>query len=273
MVGVGLGFVVWAGSTWAIGPRAAATRQTFLPVVRKPAPATSTPVPTATPALSCHAIPGQSYGTLTINGSPSDRPAEQHADLNLALRAYTYAPGETPVLSNDCAETPDDPCAPQLRGLFADHRVPTFLSMYWVYKWDWTCNCRLAQFETLCGPALVKVAVTPDEVLYVPDSCYRIDPAGYEVLVLYATETRITLKYTREDNVLVGYTLHLEDICVDPNLLALYRAMDAQGRGRLPALFPRQPFGHAKAMPVGIVIRDSGNWMNPRSCKDWWRTP
>ena len=53
--------------------------------------------------------------------------------------------------------------------------------------------------------------------------------SDYEVLVLYAAEDRITLKYTRNDNVISGYTLHLEQVCVDPVLLALYSTGTAQG--------------------------------------------
>ena len=58
---------------------------------------------------------------------------------------------------------------------------------------------------------------------------------GYGALVLYAEPTRLTLKYTREDNVVSGFTLHLENICDDANLLALYRQLNAAGRSQLPA--------------------------------------
>ena len=34
----------------------------------------------------CAPIPGVQYSTLDVDGPPTDRPAEQHADLNLALR-------------------------------------------------------------------------------------------------------------------------------------------------------------------------------------------
>ena len=39
-------------------------------------------------ADECQPIPGEEYGTLDVEGPPTDRPAEQHADLNLALRGY-----------------------------------------------------------------------------------------------------------------------------------------------------------------------------------------
>jgi hypothetical protein len=109
----------------------------------------------------------------------------------------------------------------------------------------------------------------PGETLHVPGSGYTIG-SGYEVLVLYAAEDRITLKYTREDNVVVGYTLHLEGICVEPSLLALYRARNVAGREQLPALRARQAFGRAVGGEVGVVIRDSGAFMDPRSRNDWW---
>ena len=36
----------------------------------------------------CAPIPGVQYGTLDVDGLATDRPAELHADLNLALRGY-----------------------------------------------------------------------------------------------------------------------------------------------------------------------------------------
>ncbi len=110
----------------------------------------------------------------------------------------------------------------------------------------------------------------PNERLYLPDSGYHLGQ-GFEALVLYAERHRITLKYTREDNVIWGYTLHLEDVCIDPNLLALYQRLDAEGRRELPALRAGQPFARAWQRPLGIAIRDTGRFMDPRSIKDWWR--
>jgi hypothetical protein len=103
-----------------------------------------------------------------------------------------------------------------------------------------------------------------------PPSGYEIGD-GYEVLVLYASPGGITLKYTREDNVLYGYTLHLDGLCVDPRLLDLYRDCDRQGRGRLPAVRAGQPVGCVAASEVRFAIRDSGAFMDPRSRKDWWQ--
>lgn len=214
----------------------------------------------------CQPIPGEDYGTLDVEGPPTDRPAEEHADLNLALRGYEVTDAFLGLVDYGGGS---DPKAPQLRGLFADHRVPAFTTVYQVYDWDWGCNCRgplLTQYEvTLAG-----MGVAPGETIHVPSSGYEIG-GGYEVLVLYATETRITLKYTPNDNVVHGYTLHLENVCVEPSLLALYQQWNAAGRGRLPALEAGQAFSRARGGEIGVAIRDVGTFLDPRSQKDWWQ--
>ncbi|MGB0389798.1 MAG: hypothetical protein ACPGWR_33675, partial [Ardenticatenaceae bacterium] len=93
----------------------------------------------------------------------------------------------------------------------------------------------------------------------------------FKALVIYASENRITIKYTREDNVVQGYTIHIENVCVEPTLLQLYRDVDQAGRLQMPALAPAQAFGRANGTEIGVVIRDNGSFMDPRSRKDWWR--
>jgi len=214
----------------------------------------------------CVPIPGESYGSLTVNPPPTDRPAGEHADLNLALRGYAPT---TAYLGLIDIGGGSDPNAPQLPGLFADNRTGAFNAVYRVYDWDWGCNCRDGLI-TNPEVTLAGLGVTPGETIHVPDSGYTIG-SGYEVLVLYASPERITLKYTREDNVIKGYTLHVEGVCVEPNLLALYRSLNDAGRGRLPALRAGQAFGRARGGEVGVAIRDWGTFLDPRSRKDWWR--
>jgi hypothetical protein len=195
----------------------------------------------------------------------TDRPAEIHADLNLALRGYEVTDASLGLV--EYGGTPDGD-APKLYTLFADHRVPAFPAVYRVYDWDWKCNCRgdlLSDWPvTLAG-----MGVAVGEILYLPDSAYDIG-SGYEALVLYASEERITLKYTRDDNVVEGYTIHVENVCVEPSLLALYQAWNSAGRDQLPALRAGQPFGRARGGEIGVAIRDAGTFMDPRSQKDWW---
>jgi hypothetical protein len=246
------GLPSWSASP-AIAPAEVITYYVFLPLAAKE------------PA-SCPPIPGVEYSTLDVDGPPTDRPAEQHADLNLALRGYAVTSAYPGLVEYGGS---GDPNAPQLYTLFADQRVPAFPAVYQVYDWDWGCNCRgdlLTQYPvTLAG-----MGVAPGEVLHLPDSGYNIG-SGYEALVLYATEDRITLKYTREDNVVRGYTIHVEGVCVEPKLLALYRRWNDAGRGELPALRGGQPFGSARDTQIAVAIRDAGTFMDPRSRRDWWR--
>ncbi len=226
---------------------------------------TPVPTPTPPPANNCSAIPGASYSSLSVNGSPTDRPAENHADLNLALRGYE--PTTAPLRLVDYGG-PSDAHAPQLPALFMDGRTPAFPGAYRVYDWNWSSNSR----GGLIGAwpvTLLGMATTPGEVIRAPDSGYDIGQ-GYEALVLYASETRLTLKYTREDNVIQGYTVHLENVCPEPSLLALYRQLNSQGRGRLPALRGGQVLGRANGGEIRAAVRDSGTFMDPRSRKDWW---
>ncbi len=231
------------------------TYYTYLPLITRPA--------------GCPPIPGETYDVLSVNRPPTDRPAEIHADLNLSMRGYELTNAYKGLVDIGGGA---DGNSPQLPGLFADNRTGVISDVYQVYDWNWDCNCRGA----LLGAPLVTLAglaATPGETVHVPSSGYAIGTLadGYEVLVLYAALDRITLKYTREDNVVRGYTLHVENVCVEPSLLSLYQERDAAGRGTLPALHPGQAFGRAKGDAIGVAIRDNGTFMDPRSRKDWWR--
>ncbi len=245
--------------------------------VRNPIrPEARQPVGLLTPAIylpivsgstgTCSPVAGESYGDLSVTPPPTDRPAEQHADLNLALRGYTPT---TAFLGLVDYTGGTDSKAPQFPGLFADQRTATFRAAYRVYDWDWGCNCRGALLDTW-AVTLAGLTTTPGETIHVPASGYTIG-SGYEVLVLYASATRITLKYTREDNVVHGYTLHIEGLCVEPRLLALYRSWNSAGRDHLPALRAGQALGRAQGNEIGVAIRDYGTFMDPRSRKDWWQ--
>ena len=67
-----------------------------------------------------------------------------------------------------------------------------------------------------------------------------------------------------------GYTVHLVGVCTEPSLLALYRQLDRDGRGSLPALRGDQPLGRARGAEIQVSIRDTGSFMDPRVRKDWW---
>ncbi len=237
---------------------------------------TPTNAPTATPhvlnagtvsqAGPCAAIPGTSYYAFALNSPPTDRPAALHPDLNLALRGYAPVVQGASLVDYD-GDTAGN--APQLDGLFGDRSLRPFKGDYAVYDWDWGSNTRGDLIE---DPAvtLIGLEVTPGEVIHLPGAGTNIG-LGYQALVLYAGPNRVTLKYTGDDNVRRGYTLHLENVCVEPGLLALYQQLNDAGRGRLPALHGGDAIGRATGTELGIAIRDNGTFMDPRSRKDWWR--
>lgn len=216
--------------------------------------------------LTCD-VPSQSYGTLSIVPPPTDYPAEDHPDIN-ALAVRGYEPTTTFLGLVDYGGG-TDPRAPQLAGLFADQRVPTFSSAYRTYRWDWDCWCRDG-LNTNWPTTLLGMAVSPGETIHVPDSGYNIG-GGNDVLVLYASPNSVTLKYTREDNVVSGYTVHIEGVCVEPRLLGLYESWNGSGREQLPALRGGEAIGRAGGDEIRVAIRDNGSFLDPRSRKDWWQ--
>ncbi len=230
----------------------------YLPLIRQDAP----PCPATSP---------RQYAIIPVLPPVTDRPAAQHADLNLALRGAQPVAAPLTLVDYGGATDPD---APQLAGIFSDDRTPTFVSAAQVRAWDWMCGTATGcRGEAITWPPVTLLAVRtmPDEPLAIPDRAAEIFGGGYVALVLYAEEQRLTLKYTREDNVVYGYTVHLEALCVDPNLLATYRRANSQGRSSLPGLRNGQAVGSARGGQVQVAVRDVGAFMDPRSRKDWWQ--
>ncbi|MCB0195387.1 MAG: hypothetical protein KDJ65_25795 [Anaerolineae bacterium] len=240
--------------------------------------------PTDAPAVSALGCPVSSpigFELIPIEGQPlKDHPAYVHGDLNLALRGYIPFGSSLGLVDYEGATDGD---APQLHGLFEPNRVPQFLSTYRVNDWVWDSSqcgghprgCPGPPADTFWPVTLVGVATTPGEPVHIPERGAQIYSGGYTALVLYAEENRITLGYTRRDTVAAGYTVHIENVCVNPNLVALYKAQeDADGwlaSGHLPGLRNNQTFGTALGHEIQVAIRDAGMFMDPRSQKDWWR--
>lgn len=215
-------------------------------------------------ARSCE-VPGQSYSSLFVAGPPTGTPAAENPDMNFGLPGYapTNAPLEL-VVYDDVT----DPKAPQFPGMFHDNRLPQFTAAYQRYRWDWACGCPKDTYSPW-PTTLLGLGVAPGEVIGAPDSGYDIG-GGHEYLVLYADEVRLTLRVGNEDNV-KGYVIHLEDVCVEPELLGLYRRLNDAGREQLPALDGRQPLGRAIGNEIKVAIRDTGHYLDPRSRNDWWQ--
>lgn len=252
-----VGITLAALSSPTTGLASGRTPKAYIPFVSVPA----APAPLA----GCVST-GQSYGSLPIVGSPTNIPAAQDPDLNLDLRGWATAPGNPPLGLVSYNGSPD-PSAPQLSGFLGG--LPSFTSPFEVYNWDWSANAK-GSLDTMWPVTLLGMGTRPGQEVSVPPSGYAIGQ-GYEVLVLYATNHQITLTYTGNDNIVYGYSLHVENICVDPSLQALYDQLNAAGRGRLPALRSGQPFGRANGSEIQVAIRDTGTFMDPRSQRDWWQ--
>jgi hypothetical protein len=221
------------------------------------------------PLIASRQQPTRIFDRIPIAGAPLDRPAALHPDVNLSIRSYISTTGELGLI-NINGDT--DSAAPQLIGIFDPPRLPSFTALYQVYDWNWACGgdgCRGAAI-TWPEVSLLAVATTPGEMLHIPTRGPEIHGGGYIAMVLYAEATRITLAYTRDDTAALGYVVHLEDIAVDPALLALYNETNTAGRRELPALHNSEPFATAPGTSIKLAIRDTGSFMDPRSRKDWW---
>jgi hypothetical protein len=230
----------------------------YIPLLSRPTQATST--------TSCE-VEGTSYRTLSPISEPTSIPAEIHPDINLTVRGYQ--PTNSAEMEIVAYNGPTDDLAPQLDTLFSPRRLPNFSSGYRVNQWDWDCDCPAGPINDY-PVTLLGMATTPGETIHTPVSGYEIAP-GLGAMVLLAEENRITLKYTPDDNIVVGYAIHIEDICVEPDLLALYRQMNAEGRDELPVLSGGQAIGRALGSEIKVAIRDTGAFMDPRAQKDWWK--
>jgi hypothetical protein len=226
---------------------------------------------------ACPLTSANQYDLIPALGPYADHPAAEHGDLNLSLRGYNALTGVPLTLVQYAGGA--DPNAPHLFGLFGDERLPTFSAAYQVNNWNWACGSHgcpgapLANWPT----TLIDMATTPGESIFLPNRAPTIFSSGgkqYKAMVLYAEENRITLNFTRDDTVANGYTVHLENFCVDPNLLSLYRAqignLGYRLTGNLPGLTGDQAIGTALDTTLGVAVRDRGQFMDPRSGKDWW---
>jgi hypothetical protein len=226
----------------------------------------------------CPQVSGANFELIPIEGSPADHPDVLHGDLNLAQRGYGSTLADR-VLKDFSGAT--DPGAPQLAGLFNPNHFPGIRTVYQVNSWNWGCGPHGCPAGPILEPAvtLMTLNTTPGQSIYIPERGASIYSGNYKALVLYAEPTRLTLGYTRRDTVAAGYVVHLENVCVDPNLLALYRAQVGPdryrklngGAYRLPALRNNQILGTALGQELGVAVRDRGTFLDPRSRKDWWR--
>jgi hypothetical protein len=216
------------------------------------------------------------------------RPAYNHADKNIQLRGYL--PATDANLKRELVDygSGDPTQPPQLATLFDPPRVPPLSQLYQVRNWVWAPTPDPGQRgETIAEPPVTALGLetTPGEPLRVPSSGYDLG-GGFEVLVLFADADTVALRYTRDDSSgFGGYTVHIDNICTDPNLLALYETLDDPAGPRyvyvppanrpysydLPNLPAGKPIGVARGDEVVVAIVDTGAFQDTRSCNEWWQ--
>lgn len=234
-------------------------------------------------AFACATTSTNSYAGGPVFQYDTDdpvRPAYNHADKNIDLRGY--APNTDPSLVRELIDygVGDPTQPPQLATLFDPPQVPAFADFHQVHDWYWANSpAPGTRGGVLASPPVTAVSFTlpPNQPVHVPTSGYDIG-GGAEAIVLFADENSVTLHYTREDTAAVGYTVHIDNICTDPNLLTLYNSLDNVARNSypspeydLPALPTKQQIGTTGLGDMAVAIVDTGAFMDTRSCNDWWQ--
>lgn len=219
-------------------------------------------------STSCD-LPQDNYGTIPVTADPQKGDPETNADMNLGFRGWAPVTAKYKLIDIDGSGK--DPKAPQFPHMFADRRTATISGTYMRYRWDWDCNCPHPEdpLYSKWDVTVLGLAVQPGETIYTPESGYSIG-GGYEYQVMYAGDSGITL-YIGNDDDFHGYVVHIEDVCVDPDLVDLYRDLHDDGRKELPALKGHQAFGKALNSEIKVAVRDTGSFLDPRSRNDWWR--
>ena len=234
---------------------------------------------------ACATSSDQTYTSGVVFQVDTDnpvRPAYNHADKNIALRSYSL--NSDSALQRELVDYgSDDPTQPpQFATLFSPAQVPAFSEFHQVHQWNWASSPQPGQrAEAINTPKVTAISFDLDAgtPLYAPSSGYDIG-GGMEVVVLFADEDTVTLHYTREDTGALGYTLHIDQICTNPNLLSLYNNLDRPDGPRyqipsggydLPTLPAGQVFGTTSISDMVLAIADTGAYQDPRSCNEWWQ--
>lgn len=220
--------------------------------------------------------------------TPPIRPAEGHADKNFALRGFITITTESKALITGQADPQESHQPPQIGTIFTPDRVTNaaanITQVYHTYLWNWgTYPDPGSRGGEDSNPAVgvLGLGATPGEVLQAPTSYYEIafvNNKHYQAFVMYADADTIALHYSAEDSVVNGYTVHIDNICTDPNLLALYNSLDGGGTGprytntsfNMPYVEVGQAIGTARDNLVRVKVVDTGSTIEPRMCWNLW---
>ncbi len=256
------GYVAYLPAVFRSGAGPAA-RRLYLPVVHRQ----------SQPTRGCPASSSLAWGQIAparkciVGAAQSPDLTRQvrgwyPVDERLAFVRYGYPIGEPP-----------DTQHPLHLSAVAGAGEPAFIETYQVNDWDWLTMRPVPRNPTPYPVTMLGLRTTPGQPLH---AAYRDVPVdreqGFIALVLYADAWQLTLKYTWQDCLDDGgYMVHLENLCVDPNLVALYEQLNASGRNALPGVRADSVVGTAAGTEVDVVVRDAGSFLDPRSWQDWWQ--
>jgi hypothetical protein len=222
------------------------------------------------------------YDLISFQGSPYKNNAltDENADMRLSVLGYiaTATATNAPLALVDY-NGPADPNAPRLHGIFEPNRIPQFKKNYQRRDWNWNENAP-PPYGTPGGAnndwpvSVLDMAATKGENIYIPERPVPNSNLDTRAIVLYADDDEVTLHYGDRDRVDSGYAVYLANFCVDPQLVALYRAQLQNGKratNRLPAIRNNEKIGTAKSDVITVAVRDQGPFLDPRSRKDWWQ--
>ena len=243
------------------------------------------PLVIASDSYACPTTSPHSYASGPAFQFDTDnpvRPAYNHADKNIELRGYVLNtdPNIQRELVDYGSNDPTQP--PQFATLFNPYQVPPLSGFYYVGQWIWAPSPdpgTQGPPNTQYPATALSFALPPGIPLHTPSSGYNIG-GGMEVIILFADTDTIALHYSREDSAAVGYTIHIDNICTDPNLLSLYNSLDNPNGPRydypsavynLPTLPAGQIFGTTSSGQMVLATADGGAFQDPRSCNDWWQ--
>lgn len=242
-------------------------------------------LPRVTGGFTCPATSINTYELTQFIPPPykDNRLTDENADFRLSIISYTLT--SQPLTFVDYPGGGPNADGPRLHGIFEPNRLATFVRAYQVHHWNWDESApppygTRGSVNTDWPVSVLDLRSIPGENIHIPERTASITPAGHKAMVLYAGEREITLVYLAQDQVVVngtGYVVHLSGFCVDPNLLALYRAqLDTAGRratGYLPVLPNNKPIGRALTTSITVAVRDAAAFMDPRDQTDWWYFP
>ncbi len=248
-------------------------KKAFLPIVYSPPPV-------------CPTTSSATFAAIGFIDGPykSNALTDENADFRLSILGY--APNNSALLdyvNYGGGGSADD--GPRFSGIFTPPRKPAFVKAYQVYGWIWNQGAgsvppygsRDVLNPAWGGVTALDFGTTKGEPLNIPARTTANAPGDYRALVLYAGPRELTLAYMLQDQVAVngtGYVVHMLNFCVDPNLVATYRAqLNANGYRstmKLPAIKNNQAVGVAIGVTVTVAVRDGAAYMDPRGKTNWW---